>query len=145
MNIIFDKVHKDDALYRFELMFPTYYKDIVNYKYIGDWETVFTLSDNSKVIFDEFHETIKIIKPRTKNNLDLSEQEWREEFSRKLKRKMEFRGITQKEFAADIGISVHTMCNYTTGKSTPSAHVVAKMASIFRCSISELTDFSYLL
>ena len=129
---------------RFETLFPTYAGRITRCKDIGDGETIFYIMDGNKVIFDELENTALYIPPRDSNSTRLSEYEWRREFARKLKRKLELKHMTQKELASLTGISYASLRKYLHEESTPNAYILNKIAEVLKCHDSELIYFSYL-
>lgn len=137
---------EEHMLKNFSLMYPSTSELVVNHKYIGDFEMVFELSDGSKIMYDEYSNGITTIKDSNDSNKEeLSEQECRKEFSRKLKKKLRLKGVTQRELAHAIGMSEFTISHYVSGKRTPSVYDVNKIARFFHCTVSDLTDFDYLL
>lgn len=129
----------------FKMMFPVYNDKIIDYMNIGDMETIFYMTDGSKVIFDALDRTAIYIKPRTDSDAELSEEEWRKEFSRKLKRKLALRNMTQKNLAVQTDISYNSISRYSRGERTPDIFIIKKIAKALNCEAAELMDFDYLL
>ena len=130
----------------FKIMFPVYNDKIIGSEYIGDMETIFYMSDNSKVIFDELDKTAMYIAPRNDRQAELSEEEWRREFSRKLKRKLALKNITNMDLVILTGLSYNSICRYTRGERVPDIFTIKRFAKVLNCEdISELTNFDYLL
>lgn len=129
---------------RFKLLFPSYADEIIRCKYIGDGETIFYIRDGSKVIFDDLEGSATYIAPRDSNDICLSEEEWRREFARKLKRKLKLRYMTQKELASLTGISYASLRKYMHAESTPNAYILNKISKVLKCHDAELIYFSYL-
>ena len=129
----------------FEMLFPNYKDDIVEYYNIGDMETIFRMSDGSKVIFDERNKTAKHIEPRPNTLTELSEEEWLIEFSRKLKRKLSMANISRKELSLQTEIPTSTIYRYVRGERVPDIFSIKKIARALNRETVELTDFDYLL
>lgn len=129
----------------FIMMFPSYSDEIISYKYIGDKETIFYMRDNSKVIFDELDKSARYIKPRENMDSELSEEEWKKEFSRKLNRKISLKNITRKELSDKAGISDRTLRRCFHGDSVPDIFTLHKIAKVLECNEAELIYFNYLL
>lgn len=55
-----------------------------------------------------------------------------------IKKMRENSGLTQKELASKLGLSVMTIVRYESGEFEPRASEVAAMAELFNCSIDEL-------
>ena len=137
---------EEHMLKNFSLMYPSTSELVVNHKYIGDFEMVFELSDGSKVRYDEYGNGIETIKHSYyEDRTELSEEEWKKEFTRKLKKKLKLKGVTQKELASAIEVSEVAISRYISGKRIPSMYTVIKIAKFFHCPIDDLTDFDYLL
>ena len=143
--IDYNKCSDKYVLKMFTMSFPNYKDDIVDYYYIGDTETIFHISDGSKVIFDGRNKTAKHIGPRPNARTELSEEEWLSEFSRKLKRKLSMSNITRKELSLKTGISIGTIYRYVRGERVPDIFSIKKIARALNRETVELTDFDYLL
>ena len=128
----------------FKTLFPVYADKIIESYYIGDMETVFYMMDNSKVIFDELDKTAMYIPPRPDSTIELSEEEWRKEFSRKLKRKLIFKNMSQRELSLSSGIPYNTIRRYVGGETIPNVLSIKKISKALECDPSELSDFGYL-
>lgn len=112
----------------------------VDEKYIGDFETIFILKDGSRILFDEMTKSTRIIIPA----IDESDDIWLKEFSRKIKKKMKFKRITQVELADRIGVSRLTVSRYINGQRVPDYLTLKKISKILNCPLDEITDFWYL-
>lgn len=112
----------------------------VDEKYIGDFETIFILEDGSRILFDEMTKSTRIIIPA----IDESDDIWLKEFSRKIKKKMKFKRITQIELADNIGISRLTVSRYVNGQRVPDYLTLKKISKVLNCPLDEITDFWYL-
>ena len=58
--------------------------------------------------------------------------------SKRLKELRSEKGISQLQLAKIIGISQSVYCNYETGISEPTAHVIVKFADFFEVSADYL-------
>lgn len=119
--------------------------EVVEREDIGEFEMVYTLVNGEKYRYDAISSNASHIRPRTKDDDNLTEVEWRKEFARKLKRKLYYNGITQHELSQMINISEYTISNYINGKTTANGYVISKIARAIECTTRELTDFGYLL
>ena len=119
---------------------PPASEQTVDEKYIGDFETIFILKDGSRILFDEITKSTRIIIPA----IDESDDIWLKEFSRKIKKKMKFKRITQIELAASIGISRLTVSRYVNGQRVPDYLTLKKISKVLNCPLDEITDFWYL-
>ena len=128
---------------KFELYYPIRDEVITRQLYLGDFDTLFEFSDGRRVLYDELSDRIRDIYPRDKSYLD--KEEWTKEFSRKLYKKMCLKGVSQKELADNIGISNTAMSRLINGKCNVDVYLVQRIAAYLNCSVTELTNFDYLL
>lgn len=119
---------------------PPASEQTVDEKYIGDFETIFILKDGSRILFDEMTKSTRIIIPA----IDESDDIWLKEFSRKIKKKMKFKRITQIELADNIGVSRLTASRYVNGQRVPDYLTLKKISKVLNCPLDEITDFWYL-
>ena len=69
----------------------------------------------------------------------MTEQEWRKEFARRLRRiAYQNKDYNQKELAKASGISEVTISRYYKGLRSPSGDNLVKLAHALDCSIDEL-------
>lgn len=136
---------EENTLRNFNDYTPFNAKDVVDQIYIGDFETLFKLADGSRIIFDENDNSFIDHMPREVEVNELPDKEWFAEFTRKLKKKLSFRFLTQKELAEGIGVSDVTISRYINGKRYPDIYTLRKIAKYLRCSVSEISEFDYLL
>lgn len=66
----------------------------------------------------------------------MTEQEYRNEFSKRLKSMIKDEEITQKELSKLTGISEHTISAYITSKSTPSLYHANEIARALKKPIN---------
>lgn len=57
----------------------------------------------------------------------MTEQEWREEFSRKLRKVLAERDITQAELASIVNIAECTISRYMNCSRTPSGYIISEI------------------
>jgi DNA-binding Xre family transcriptional regulator len=116
---------------------------IIRQIHIGDLDTIFELSDGQKFLYDELSDNTYII--RSHELPYLSKEEWIKEFSRKLINKMGLRGVSQKELAQFLNISDSSMSRLINGKCNIDVYLVQRIAAYLNCTVSDLTNFDYLL
>lgn len=129
---------------KFIHFFPNYAKNATGYRYIGDGESIFYMRDKSKVIFDELNNSATYIPPRENNVSTLTEEEWKHEFSRKMKRKLMMKGISVRELSEQAGVSYRSLYKYLREETIPSAYAVDSISEALGCKVSELIYFNYL-
>lgn len=123
----------------FEFVAPYLKKDIVDWYPSGQCEITIKLINGDRVIYDFFDKSFKKVPDFTYKSL-VTEKEWKDEFARKLKRRMSAKNITQKELSEMTGITQPALSNYFRGKTAPSGYNISKIARALKCSVSELTE-----
>ena len=139
-----DTLPRVNARRKFETYFP-HFGEILSERRIGPSETLYTLKDGRKVIYDEVDDVITVYQKHDKDMDILSEEDWKKEFARILKRTIHLSGMTQGEFADRIGISQSTISKYMRRQSIPSAYVLKTMARVLKLDLDYLCNFDYLL
>ena len=120
-------------------------KRAIDQVYIGDFETVFILDNGDRILFNELGNTITFIQPLPPEQIDLTEEQWLSEFSRKIKKKMKLKLFTQTDLADELGISRMSISRYVNGKRVPDYLLLKRFAKVLNCPLEEITDFWYLL
>lgn len=106
---------------------------------LSEWnELTVVLDDTSVAVYDDYAKTCRLL---PKKFDEMTEQEFRSEFSKRLKSVMDKLHISQKNLAEKTEINQITISNYITGKSTPGFYNVYKIAMVLHCSVE---DFLYL-
>lgn len=125
----------DMLLESYKLYFPSFYKETVYVRDIDGWTLMVTLEDGDQYLYYNDDHTIRRL---PKDPEDMTEEECRKEFSRRLSRIMLFKGITQQILSDRTGIGQSRISDYMTGKNTPSFYKVDKIAKALGCSVDEL-------
>lgn len=68
----------------------------------------------------------------------MTDQQWMQEFAKKLRYKMNARGVSQKELSQLSGVSEATISRYLTGEQPPKFLSVIKIAKALNASVLEL-------
>lgn len=71
----------------------------------------------------------------------MTEKEWRQEFSKRILKKMNHLGINQRELAKLTQISEITISRYISCERTPRADNIVNMAKVLQSSTAELIQF----
>lgn len=129
----------EQAIREFEIYFPGIAKDTVKCYPMGRHEILFVTKNNDQYIYYTMLHSVK--KLRNVRDEDLSEEDWRVNFSMGLQFKMMSIGMTQRDLAERTGITTLSIHNYVTGKSLPSIYYAERIAEALGCSIAELTRF----
>mgnify|MGYP003506828964 FL=1 len=139
-----DTLPRVNARRKFETYIP-HFGEILSERRIGPSETLYTLKDGRKVIYDEVDDVITVYQKHDKDMDILPEEDRKKEFARILKRTIHLSGMTQGEFADRIGISQSTISKYMRRQSIPSAYVLKTMARFLKLDLDYLCNFDYLL
>lgn len=124
--------------------YPTKEENITDQVYIGDHDYIFFINDGSRVRFDCSNGDMTYIKPIDILTTEEMDAIWTKEFARKLGKKLHAKHMTQKQLAEAIGVTDRSVRNYLYKRSVPDYLTLRKMSEVFECSISELSDFSYM-
>ena len=126
----------DGYLYEnFKLYFPSFAKNCVSWKQTDLFELEIHNKDGSIDIYNDINHSLG---PKINTSTDTG---WRKEFARRLRKKMEMKGITQVRLSELTGISQQLLSLYTQGKSLPSAQKVSALAKALGCSVNDLIGF----
>ena len=125
----------DYLIENFKRYYPRLYAEAV--EFIGcDWdELIILLDDGTRLLYDDHEHSFRAI-PTDYN--ELSEEECRREFGRRLYKILRVKGVTQTELAEMTGIPGPMISNYIRGKRSPSFYKVDKIAKALQCSIEDL-------
>ena len=69
------------------------------------------------------------------------EREWRKEFAKHMRARMEFLDINQRQLAKMSGVSESEISRYLRGLKTPLAYTVTRLATGLNMKPAELMDF----
>ena len=103
-------------------------------------EIVVELDDGSVIQYDQVVKTFRCASSleeldamRTPTN----EEEWKQEFSRRLYRKMRSKGYTQDDLSGDADISPASITKYVNGVAVPSTYNMVKIAKVLHLSVED--------
>ena len=71
----------------------------------------------------------------------MTETQWMQCFSRKLRELMEYTNMTQLDLAIESGLSTAVISRYINCITMPKASALVNLAYAFNCSVDELVDF----
>lgn len=71
----------------------------------------------------------------------MSEQDWTAEFKHRLRERMEYLEITQKELSKRSGVSQALISRYVLGKNIPSAYHISLLAKALITTSDKLINF----
>lgn len=127
-----------ESMFRnFCMYFPSEVNNVKHYRVdpMIPNELILQCQDGSVYIYNDYKNTIRKI---IQNSDELTEEERRSEFGRKLRYLISKNGYTQAEFADLVGISQPILNGYITGRNTPSFTVVCRLSDILGCSTDDL-------
>ena len=128
----------NDVLNNFRIYFPTVANRMISYQDSGDFEITVRCDDGETYIYDDLDRTIRMLPP---DGELMTEDVWRREFGRRLRKRMARKGLTQSELAEKVGVSQVMLSNFMTGRSMPGFYIVDKLARALDCSVD---DFRYI-
>lgn len=120
----------------FVLYFPFEEEHIVTYKEISPFEVQIEMDDGRYIMYNDLNHSIRQLPDDDKN---LTEAQFRTEFSYRLRNKMMQQGLTQFALAERIGTSPSQLSHYLTHRNIPSFYMIDKIAKALGCTIDELT------
>lgn len=109
--------------------------DIDILKWVSQFDILIKFKDGRIYIYDTFINMFRFIKY---NYSELSEQEFKLEFSKRLQELMARRHVTQEYLADKLGTRQSMVSRYITGDSLPSTYMTAKIIDILDCKLEDL-------
>lgn len=130
----------------FRSWYPNLYERTVECRPSGRFSILARLNDGSRVEYSDVDNTIRDVS-KYYDHQDaepLSEEEWKKEFGRKLRRAIADKGINQERLSEMLGISRQMLTRYVRGTSIPSSYNLARLSEILDCDVRDLTKFGYI-
>ena len=122
----------------FKMEFPYIASRVVEYtEYDNLFELVITEDNGARSLFDARDRTIRSL-PRDPGNM--TDEEFRREFSNRMIKNMRRAGVGQKELSERTGISQSQISKFSTAKRLPKIDAMDKIAKALNCSVD---DFRY--
>lgn len=118
----------------FELRYPSIARSMVSCEEDGVYDYIIKTDDGCMYIYDCLDESIKKIVDDPRR---MTEEDFRRETGRRIKRMMRRRQLTESELSDATGISQVMLSRYITGKSSPSFYNISKIATALNCDICE--------
>lgn len=133
----------DGLLKDCEMYFPYVVEKMVTWYPSGSDEIVIRTNDGMTYVYYGMSHSCGVLHDPSDEDLDsMEENQWRESFSFKLRKRMETTSLNQEKLSERTGISTHTISKYMRGKATPSTYNLCKIARALKCSETELIGFS---
>ena len=125
----------NDYIYRdFKMQFPHAADKVVEILESTDTILVVKLNDGRFYEYDVETATLHKL-PEDPNNM--TEEEWRVEFARKLHSIMWRKGLNQNDLSDMTGISQSAISGYLRGVNSPTVYRLDRIAKALECSILE--------
>lgn len=103
-------------------------------------EIVVELDDGSVIQYDQVVKTFRCassLEELDAMRTPANEEEWKQEFSRRLYRKMRSKGYTQDDLSWDADISPASITKYVNGVAVPSTYNMVKIAKVLHLSVED--------
>ena len=135
-----NKTRDINVFNEFAKMCPWAADKVVRWNSSDVGEIVAELDDGSVIQYDQVVKTFRCASSlealdamRTPTN----EEEWKQEFSRRLYRKMRSKGYTQDDLSWDADISPASITKYVNGVAVPSTYNMVKIAKVLHLSVED--------
>lgn len=120
--------------------YPRLAEDMVDWYPSAQMEITVKIKDGKKYAYDFMPRRAYPVWDQNDNDIDVSEEEWRNMFARNLNKKMRNVTMSQDRLAEEVGISQATISKYVNGLATPSSLNLIKITKALRCSVHELVN-----
>lgn len=112
-------------------------KKAVSYRKTGRFELTAELNDGSRVIYNDADKTFGTVRSADQIT-NLNATDWRDEFSRRLRRLVTQSMMTEDELSELTGISRVSLSQYLNGRSAPNPYNLLRLARALECSVGYL-------
>lgn len=93
---------------------------------------VIEMSDNRVMLYDYILNTLRRL---PKSRCDMTRDECNDEFGKRLKQLLMYRGLNQEDLSQMTGIAQPAISSYIRGKTTPSFYIADKIAKALGVSL----------
>lgn len=129
------------VLNSFENVYPELYELMIDWYPIAEMEIAVKLSDGRIISYDMMGDFISNIHNPVESKEQISEMEWRRNFSKRLIAKLNRAGLTQDRLSEMTGISKVSINRYINEKASPNGYTLDRIANVLNCSVNELVGF----
>ena len=119
----------------FKLSYPKLAAKVKKSRQVLGHELELWLDDGRAFIFDKYESTLRSIPPHSKY---ITEEEFKLEFSYRLRKLLKMKGMSQRELSDRIGVGCTMLSNYMNGKHIPSFYIVDRIAKELNISVDDL-------
>ena len=129
----------DYVMKSFSMYYPTTFEKAVDYEYRDGFLFVRT-TDDETYMYDILTEDLYLREDYLERG-SRTDDEWKEEFGKRLRMMVNHRNRSQKSLAEEIGITPASLNLYLRGRRLPNPRTLSKLARALKCSVSVLIDF----
>lgn len=112
-------------------------EDILEIRRLNFYDIMVKRKDGKVFIYDNFSNSVRYVYYESD---DLTDEQYRHEFTRTLRTKLSRTSRSQEEIAQAVGISLVSLNRYLNGHRTPDYITLHRLAKALDCPI---TDFYY--
>lgn len=135
--MVIDKRHIDDWN-ELELRCPFIAERAVSYRKTGRFEFTVDLDDGTRAVYNTATKTFGMVR-NARELANMDKEEWRDEFSKRLRRLFAQSFLTERELSERTGIPLVTLNRYLNGKHAPDPYNILKLARELGCSVGYLS------
>lgn len=135
LQILGEKMFDIPFYENLEFSYPHVTERMVDAYQDDQYGWILVLEDGTKLLYDFISLRVRALPSDPAN---MSEEEYAEQFSFRLRRMMTVRGITQCDLADMIGKSQGIISRYTRGESLPMTYTLYQIARALDCSVDDL-------
>lgn len=123
-------------------MRPRERDEVASWSPYEEMSIIIELRDGSTGLYDYVNKTFRRSSSmKTLCKKPDNETEWRNEFAKRLYRKMRIAGLSQDEVAWRAGLSAASITKYVNGDATPTVYKLIRIAEVLGCSVNDLVYF----
>lgn len=128
-------MHERDVLLKsLEEEYPYVYSQIKDYTAISKSDLMLYTNSGSVCIYDYLDRKIVVL---LEPGEPYTEDVYRQEFARRLRKAMMLSGMTQYDLAMATGLSQSVISKYVRGKATPSIFSMEKIVEALNCTFDD--------
>lgn len=130
----------EDVLAGLEFAHPDIFDRVVDWYPSGCMEITIKLDDGVKMGYVLMDDLLFVIHDPKEQSYEVDDDDWRANFSRRLRSRMHRFAISQEELSDRTGISRVTISKYMNGKASPSGDNIERLVRALHCSYNELMN-----
>lgn len=130
----------DFIIDKFRETYPRIYEQMVDWYPSGQLEITIRTEDGTKYAFHEIGARLRVVRSLIEPLGEIDDEVWKQNFARKLIRRMHNFQVSQEWLSEKTGISQRMISQYANGRSAPSGPNIERIARALACSTSELTS-----